>query len=77
MGDVKLTFMLGTFAGYGRWEAATVAGIGAFVLGGAVAVLLMVLRVLGRNDHLPFGPFMVVAAWVAIARDLTAGAGPV
>ena len=74
MGDVKLAFLLGLFAGYGRWEVALLAGVGAFALAGAVSVLLLVLRVLARDDHIPFGPFMVVAAWVAIAWDLaTAG----
>ena len=70
MGDAKLAFLLGLFAGYGRWEVALQAGVGAFVLAGAVAVLLLVLRVLARDDHIPFGPFMVLAAWIAIVRDL-------
>ena len=72
MGDVKLAFLLGLFAGYGRWEVALLAGTGAFVLAGAVSVLLLAIRVLARDDHIPFGPFMVVAAWVAIAWDLAA-----
>lgn len=41
----------------------------------AVVVLLLVFRVLTRKDHVPFGPFMVVAAWIAIARDLAIGTG--
>ena len=70
MGDVKLAFLLGLFAGYGGWEVTLLAGMGAFVLAGAVVVLLLVFRVVARNDHIPFGPFMVLAAWIAIARDL-------
>ena len=73
MGDVKLAFLLGVFAGYGRWEVAVPAGVGAFVLAGVVAVLLLALRVLTRHAHIPFGPFMVAAAWIAIARDLATG----
>ena len=73
MGDVKLAFLLGVFAGYQRWEVAVLAAAGAFVLAGAVAVLLMAFRVLGRNDYVPFGPFMAAAAWIAIARDLAIG----
>ncbi len=70
MGDVKLAFFLGLFVGYGQWEAAVLAGIGAFVLAGVVVIVLLVFRVLGRSDHVPFGPFMVGAAWIAIAADL-------
>ena len=75
MGDVKLAFLLGVFAGYGRWEVAVLAGIGALVLAGMVAALLIAFRVLGRNDHVPFGPFMAAAAWIAIGRDLAIGTG--
>ena len=70
MGDVKLAFLLGLFSGYGNWEAAVLAGAGAFVLAGMAAVLLLAFRVIGRADHLPFGPFMVTAAWISIALDL-------
>ena len=73
MGDVKLAFLLGMFAGYGGWEVAVPAGVGAFLLAGLAALTLLVLGKLTRNDHLPFGPFLVAAAWLAIARDLGAG----
>ncbi|MDE0170388.1 MAG: A24 family peptidase [bacterium] len=73
MGDVKLAFLLGVFAGYGGWEVAVPAAAGAFLLAGLAAVILIALRRLTRNDHIPFGPFMVAAAWIAIARDLGAG----
>lgn len=75
MGDVKLAFLLGAFAGYGSWEVAVAAGIGAFVLAGLGSVLLILFRVLTRHDDIPFGPFMVTAAWIAIGMDLAAGAG--
>ena len=68
-------FLLGVFAGYGSWEVAVRAGIGAFVLAGVVAVLLLAIRRLTRDDHLPFGPFMAAAAWIAIAGDLATGLG--
>lgn len=67
MGDVKLAFPLGLFAGYHGWETAVVALAAAFLLAGAVGVLLLVLRRITRHDHLPFGPFMVAGAWLAIA----------
>lgn len=77
MGDVKLAFLLGVFAGYGGWEVAVPAGAGAFLLAGLVAVILLALRRLGRHDHVPFGPFMVAGAWIAIARDLATGMAPI
>ena len=76
MGDVKLAFLLGMFAGYGGWEVAVPAGVGAFLLAGLAAVILLALRRIGRNDHVPFGPPMVGAAWIAIARDLGMGMAP-
>ena len=70
MGDVKLAFLLGLFAGYHGWETAVAALAAAFLLAGAVGVLLLALRRITRHDHLPFGPFMVAGAWFAIASSL-------
>ncbi len=70
MGDVKLAFLLGMFAGYHGRETAVVAMVGAFLAAGAVGVVLLALRRITRHDHLPFGPFMVAGAWFAIAREL-------
>lgn len=71
MGDVKLAFLLGLFAGYNRWETAAAAGVGAFLLAGAASALLLALRLRTRRDHIPFGPFMTTAAWTAIAWSLS------
>ena len=76
MGDVKLAFLLGLFAGYSGWEVAVPAAVGAFLLAGLAVVILLAARILSRNDYVPFGPFMVAAAWVSIARDLATGMGP-
>lgn len=67
MGDVKLAFLLGLFAGYEGWETAVAALASAFLLAGLVGVVLLALRRITRHDHLPFGPFMVAGAWFAIA----------
>jgi leader peptidase (prepilin peptidase)/N-methyltransferase len=75
MGDVKLAFLLGLFAGYHGWETAVPAMAGAFLLAGAVGVLLLALRRITRHDYLPFGPFMVAGAWLAIARALVGSPG--
>ena len=65
-GDVKLAFVLGVFAGYGGWELAALAAFGGFFVGGVSSVVLIVTRIRGRKDFIPFGPPMMVAAWIAI-----------
>jgi len=67
MGDVKLAFLLGVFAAYRSWGSLVVAVFGGFVLGGLAAIVLLVARRAGRRDLIPFGPALVVGAWVAIA----------
>ena len=75
MGDVKLAFLLGLFAGYHGWETAVVALVSAFLAAGAAGVLLLASRRVTRRDHLPFGPFMVASAWFAIVRALADSSG--
>ncbi|MDH5421208.1 MAG: prepilin peptidase [Acidimicrobiia bacterium] len=67
MGDVKLAFFLGMFAGYVSWAVLVVAVFGAVFIGGGVSILLLITRRVSRKDAIPFGPSMVVGAWVAIA----------
>lgn len=65
-GDVKLGFFLGLYLGYHAWGALIVGAFASFVLGGVVSVLLLLLRIKGRKDAIPFGPYMVVGSYVAI-----------
>lgn len=65
-GDVKLAFMLGLFTGYLGWGHVVVAGVGSFLVGGALSVLLVVTRIRSRKDYIPFGPWMVIAAYIAV-----------
>ena len=67
LGDVKLAVLLGLFTAYQGWPPLVVAVLGAFVLGGAVSILLLVFRIKGRKDTIPFGPYLVAAAYIAIA----------
>jgi leader peptidase (prepilin peptidase)/N-methyltransferase len=66
-GDVKLAFLLGMFAAYQSWDALIVAIFAAFLLGGLVSLLLVVFRIRSRKDAIPFGPYLVLGAYVAIA----------
>lgn len=67
-GDVKLAFILGVFVGYaGGWGFVALAAFGGFFIGGLASVLLIITRLRGRKDFIPFGPPMMVAAWLTIA----------
>ncbi|MEX0825172.1 MAG: prepilin peptidase [Acidimicrobiia bacterium] len=67
MGDVKLAFVLGLFAAFRSWETLAVAVFGAFVLGGLASILLLTLTKASRKDAIPFGPWLVLGSWLAIA----------
>jgi leader peptidase (prepilin peptidase)/N-methyltransferase len=71
-GDVKLALSLGTVLGWYGWAEVIVGGFGAFVLGAVVGVAAMAAGRAGRRSALPFGPFMIAAAFVALGT-----AGPI
>jgi leader peptidase (prepilin peptidase)/N-methyltransferase len=63
MGDVKLAAMIGAFLG---WPVGPVALYLGFLAGGLVAVTLLLLRVRGRKDPIPFGPALAAGALLAL-----------
>jgi len=65
-GDVKLAGLLGGVLAYLSWSALLIGGFSAFVLGAAVGVAAMALGRAGRKTALPFGPFMIAGALLAI-----------
>lgn len=66
MGDVKLAGVLGMFLGYLGWGALIVGSFGAFVLGGLFSIVLLLMKRAGRKSGIPFGPWMLLAAWVGV-----------
>ncbi|MCH7800035.1 MAG: prepilin peptidase [Chloroflexi bacterium] len=62
-GDVKLAALLGLLIGF---PAVLVAFWVTVVVGGVVAVYLLLARRRGRKDEIPYGPYMAVGAFVAI-----------
>ena len=66
-GDVKLSWFLGLFAAYLGWAELLVAAFMPFAVGGVVSILLLITRIKGRKDYIPFGPYMVIGAYLAIA----------
>lgn len=69
-GDVKLAFMLGLFLAFRGWEHLVVGIFLAFFIGGLVAIALLLSRKKGRKDAVPFGPSLVLGAWIGIAYGL-------
>ncbi len=65
-GDVKLAGVLGGYLGYLGWGELVVGGFTAFLLGGVAGLALMAVRRAGRKSHIPFGPWMLLGALVAI-----------
>ena len=62
-GDVKLAALIGLATGF---PMVFVAIIMAAILGGTVAVALLIARKRGRREMIPFGPFLAVAAMVTL-----------
>ena len=62
-GDVKLAALIGLATGF---PMVFVAIIMAAILGGIVAVALLIARKRGRREMIPFGPFLAVAAMVTL-----------
>jgi leader peptidase (prepilin peptidase)/N-methyltransferase len=67
LGDVKLAGVLGLFLGWFGWSQLIVGAFAAFLLGGAYAIVLLATRRVERGGGVPFGPWMLVGAWVGIA----------
>jgi leader peptidase (prepilin peptidase)/N-methyltransferase len=66
LGDVKLAASLGTLlAGFG-WRVLIAGGTAGFLLGGLAGVTLLVSRRASRQQLIPFGPFMIAGAILAI-----------
>ncbi len=65
-GDVKLAGVLGLFLAFLGWQTWTVGLFAGFFVGGVVSVALMAAGQAGRKTKVPFGPFMVVGALIAV-----------
>lgn len=65
-GDVKLSGVLGLYLGYLGWATLAVGTFLPFLFGGAVGLILIGSRHAGRKSKIPYGPSMVLGAFVAI-----------
>ena len=62
-GDIKLLAMIGAFVG---WPPVLLTLMVASVLGAGVGLGLVVFNGVERGSSIPFGPFLVIGAWVAL-----------
>jgi leader peptidase (prepilin peptidase)/N-methyltransferase len=62
-GDIKLLAMIGAFLG---WKPALMTIMLGSFLGSLVGITLIAARVIKREDYIPFGPFLVCGAVVAL-----------
>jgi leader peptidase (prepilin peptidase)/N-methyltransferase len=63
MGDVKLMFVVGLYLGL--WNTVLALFL-SFIFGGFFGVLLLVTKIKGRKDAIPFGPWLVLGTLTAI-----------
>ena len=67
LGDVKLAVLLGAASAWYGWGTLAAAALLPFLVGGLVAVALLVARRANRRTALAFGPYMLVGAALAIS----------
>ncbi len=65
-GDVKLAGVLGLWLGWLGWDTWAVGWLGGFLLGGLFGVVLMAIGRAGRKSKIPYGPFMIAGALLAV-----------
>jgi len=65
-GDVKLAGVLGLYLAWLGWAELIAGGFLGFLLGGVVGGVLMAVRRAGRKSKIPFGPFMLGGAFIAV-----------
>lgn len=69
-GDVKLAPTLGMMVGFFFLPSVFVGILGAFIVGGLPAGIIMALGKLKKGVKIPFGPMLIVGAWVGILWGL-------
>lgn len=70
-GDIKLAGLLGLYLGWVGWSALVVGVFAGFVVGGLVAVALLLARRVSRGGGIPFGPAMLAGAWLGLVAGPT------
>lgn len=62
-GDIKFAAALGIWLG---WKLTLLTLLLAFILGGLGGVAVLLLKLKGRKDYIPFGPFIALGAFISL-----------
>ncbi|GAB2598057.1 prepilin peptidase [Paractinoplanes abujensis] len=65
-GDLKLSPLIGFYLGWLGWSSVAIGAFSAFLFGGVVGAALMLLRRANRKTRIPFGPYMLAGAFLAV-----------
>lgn len=72
-GDVRLAAYAGLMLGWLGWGPLVVGAFAAFLAGGIYGIALLFSRRAGRRTAIPFGPWIILGAWIGIvAGDVIA-----
>jgi leader peptidase (prepilin peptidase)/N-methyltransferase len=66
LGDVKLAASLGTLLAWPGWRTLLAGAFAGFLLGAVYGVGLLASRRATRQQRIPFGPFMIAGAFLAL-----------
>jgi leader peptidase (prepilin peptidase)/N-methyltransferase len=66
LGDVKLSGVIGGVLGYLSWNALVIGAFLGFLLGAVVGVIVIASGRGNRKTAVPFGPFMIAGALIAL-----------
>ncbi|TQJ32399.1 A24 family peptidase [Microbacterium sp. SLBN-146] len=65
-GDVKLAGVVGLMLGWWGWSAVALGALASFLSGGLFALAVLLTRRGDRSSRIPFAPFMLGGAWIAV-----------
>ncbi|AEE46127.1 prepilin peptidase [Cellulomonas fimi] len=70
-GDVKLAGVLGLYLGWCGWGSVAVGWFSGYLVGGVFSIALVVAGRAGRKTRIPYGPWMILGAWIGIIAGET------
>ena len=62
-GDIKLMFAIGAFLGLNRTLWALLL---AFIISSIISIVLILLKIKGPKDYIPFGPFLSLGSFISL-----------
>jgi len=62
-GDIKIMFAIGSFLGLNRTLWALLL---AFIISSIISIVLILLKIKGTKDYIPFGPFLSLGSFISL-----------